>query len=330
MHSDLQPDGSGRTRAVRARATRHAFSFLASVALIAAAVVTISAPSASASGSDGGITSCTSYDAHPFQQPGERHREIFVPRGITQSVFIIPDGLSNGFFYWWEVQTVNGVVVAGPNSNVVKKMAWNALGYNFNLPNDSTREGTVQVFELSRIANFDDTAAPYGTGPFGDPLCSVTLVFADADGNDPRPAPPAPLAETPISAPVPAVSCSPMPAAAGATVTCTVTGGEPGIDILWRASYNPVITEAGVTLGADGTGTFSFVVPAAARGQEVMVELVEWTAPMSLGTTVGGVVPTSVPAGEGREVPAGSLAVTVALALVAGMVARRRAADLVD
>ena len=117
----------------------------------------------------------------------------------------------------------------------------------------------------------------------------------------------------------PSVSCAPLPAVVGATITCTVTGGNAGIDILWRAAYNPVIAETGVTLDASGSGTFSFTVPAAALGEELTVELVEWTAPLSLGT-VGGPVPTSVPSGEG-PVPAWSLVLAVLIAL--GLLRRR-------
>ena len=117
----------------------------------------------------------------------------------------------------------------------------------------------------------------------------------------------------------PSVSCAPLPPVAGASVTCTVTGGDAGIDILWRAAYNPVIAETGVTLDASGSGTFSFTVPAAALGEELTVELVEWTAPLSLGT-VGGPVPTSVPSGEG-PVPAWSLVLAVLIAL--GLLRRR-------
>jgi hypothetical protein len=98
-------------------------------------------------------------------------------------------------------------------------------------------------------------------------------------------------------------------------------GGDPGIDILWRAAYNPVFAEAGVTLDGSGTGEFSFTVPAAALGQSVTVELVEWLAPVSLGV-VGGPVPSSVPSGGG-PVPAWSL---VLLALAGGLVLRRMAA----
>jgi hypothetical protein len=106
-----------------------------------------------------------------------------------------------------------------------------------------------------------------------------------------------------------------------AAVTCTVTGGVPGIEILWRAAYNPVFAEAGVTLDADGVGTFAFTVPAAALGQELTVELVDWLAPVSLGF-VGGPVPTSVPSGGG-PVPVWSL---VLLALTGGLVLRRMSA----
>jgi YVTN family beta-propeller protein len=96
------------------------------------------------------------------------------------------------------------------------------------------------------------------------------------------------------------VSCSPEVARAGSPLTCTVSGGEglAGAEILWRAAYNPVIAEAGVTLDASGSGTFAFMVPAAAVGQVLTVELVDWAAPVALGT-VGGPVPTAVRSGGG-------------------------------
>jgi hypothetical protein len=118
-----------------------------------------------------------------------------------------------------------------------------------------------------------------------------------------------------------AVACDPFMPQVGRTITCTVTGGDPGIDVLWRAAYNPVFAEAGVTLDASGTGEFSFTVPAAALGQELTVELVEWLAPVSLGVA-GGPVPTSVPSGGG-PVPVWSL---VMLALAGGLVLRRMSA----
>jgi len=112
------------------------------------------------------------------------------------------------------------------------------------------------------------------------------------------------------------------PVAVGATVVCTVTGGEPGIEILWRAVYNPPFAGAGVTLDAAGAGTFSFTLPAAALGQELTVELVAWLAPASLGV-VGGPVPASVPAGEAPVVPARLLAFGL-LAVAGAVLAVRR------
>jgi hypothetical protein len=106
----------------------------------------------------------------------------------------------------------------------------------------------------------------------------------------------------------------------GAPVTCTVSGGDPGIDILWRAAYNPVIAEQGVTLDANGSGAFTFVVPAAAVGEVITVELVEWLAPVSLGTA-DGPTPTSVPAGSG---PAPAPVWPVLLLALAGGLALRR------
>ena len=116
----------------------------------------------------------------------------------------------------------------------------------------------------------------------------------------------------------PTLACTPRLLQVGATVSCTITGGEQGADILWRATYNPVIDEAGVTLDDAGLGEFSFVVPAAALGQELTIELVEWLAPISLGV-VGGPVPSSVPSGGG-PVPVWSL---VMLALAGVLVLRR-------
>jgi hypothetical protein len=95
-----------------------------------------------------------------------------------------------------------------------------------------------------------------------------------------------------------ALSCSPDRVVAGGAVTCLVTGGDPNVEILWRASYNPAFAGQGVRLDAEGNGSFSFVAPAAALGLPLTVELVEWDR--TAVVTVGGPVPASVPAGEGQ------------------------------
>jgi len=75
-----------------------------------------------------------------------------------------------------------------------------------------------------------------------------------------------------------------------------------------------------VTLDAEGSGEFTFVVPATALGQELTVELVEWLAPLPPGV-VGGPVPTSVPSGGGpAPAPVWSL---LLLAATVGLVLRR-------
>lgn len=99
-----------------------------------------------------------------------------------------------------------------------------------------------------------------------------------------------------------ALACAPDVVPVGGTVTCEVSGGDPNIDIQWRASYDPTFADAGVTLDAQGAGSFSFVAPVAALGQPVTVELVEWDRTDVV--EVGGPVPASVPAGEGRGGPA--------------------------
>ena len=141
---------------------------------------------------------------------------------------------------------------------------------------------------------------------------TVTVTRAAA----PSPEPSLPAADSGS----PELRCGPAMLQVGGEVVCEVLDGAAGIDILWRAAYNPVFAEAGVTLDETGRGEFSFVVPAAAVGRELTVELVEWLEPLSLGV-VGGPVPLSVPSGGGpvRVWP------LVLLAVAGGLVLRRMA-----
>jgi hypothetical protein len=93
--------------------------------------------------------------------------------------------------------------------------------------------------------------------------------------------------------------CSPDPVAPGGTVTCEITGGDPNVDILWSASYNPTFAVQGVTLDADGRATFTFVAPRPAQGQPITVELVEWDRTATVQVT-GAALPVRVSAGEGQ------------------------------
>lgn len=77
----------------------------------------------------------------------------------------------------------------------------------------------------------------------------------------------------------------------------------------------------GVRLGADESGVFAFTVPSAASGEELTLELVDWTAPVSLGV-VGGPVPSSIPAG-GVQPPDSVLASAALLGAIVLLALRR-------
>jgi hypothetical protein len=155
----------------------------------------------------------------------------------------------------------------------------------FNSPTPETTEvGTLIFYSVK-----EDLAT--GEEFKGVELCRLTLTFLpEGGGTDDED-------EEPTQSPL-ALSCSPDPVVAGGVVTCLITGGDPGIDILWRASYNPVFASQGVMLDAEGNGSFSFVAPAAALGLPVTVELVEWDR--TAVVTVDLPLPTSVPSGEGQ------------------------------
>jgi len=122
------------------------------------------------------------------------------------------------------------------------------------------------------------------------------------------------------------LACTPDPVAPGGTVTCEVSGGSAGFDILWQASFGSVFASQGVTLGADGRGSFSFVAPRGAAGQSV--ELVQWLRPLDVQVS-GSLVPARIPAGEGSG--ALPFAFGAALLLVAGSgVLRLRRASAVS
>ena len=130
----------------------------------------------------------------------------------------------------------------------------------------------------------------------------------------------------PAAGPRIALDCGPLPPAVGTEVRCAVTGADPSIDILWRAAYNPTFAEAGVRTTPEGTATFAFRVPAAALGEQLTVELVEWMAPVPLGV-VGATVPSSIPAGDGPGSPPSTFLVMPGLMMLAvAVLATRRPA----
>jgi hypothetical protein len=170
----------------------------------------------------------------------------------------------------------------------------------------ATPAGSMEEDDGLGIASSSDGSA-YVTGYFKEVATFGATTLTSAGGRDVFVARVDALGAWAWTAPnlpasVPAaglsVSCGPLPLRAGVLVTCAVSGGEAGIEILWRAAYNPAFAGEGVTLDASGSGTFRFTVPAAAMGEELTVELVAWLAPVSLGVVLNP-VPTSVPSGGG-------------------------------
>jgi hypothetical protein len=98
-----------------------------------------------------------------------------------------------------------------------------------------------------------------------------------------------------------------------------VSGGSDAERVEWRASYNPTFAGATVVLDAAGEGGFSFVVPAAALGSPLVVEVIGWGDPMVLVEQVGVPVPGSIPAGGGPQALAARPLVPAALLLAASV-----------
>jgi hypothetical protein len=159
-------------------------------------------------------------------------------------------------------------------------------------------DAPVGSYELLLAVLSEPDPESFGYRPTAAHAVPFTVV-----AGDPEPGPVGPAAT---------VTCDAADPLVGATVTCALTS-DPGVEFLWTASTDPVFATGVVTTDVQGSGTFAFVVPASAVGSEVLVEIVEWTAPLSIGT-VSGPVPTVVPAGEG-PVPALTL-LLVASALV--------------
>jgi len=159
---------------------------------------------------------------------------------------------------------------------------------------------------------FDNFAV--GTG------CDIDASFVTVTDDVLDPTFAASLETAPVVSRGPVLTCTPDPVVPGATVTCEITGGDPGIAMLWNASFNGPFAGAGVTLDAQGRGTFTFVAPRSAAGQSVTVELVDWTLPVTVGV-LDAVLPTRLPAGEGG-VPMSWMFAAVTLA-GAGLVSRR-------
>jgi len=156
----------------------------------------------------------------------------------------------------------------------------------------------------------------------GETFYGRTQTFTTLD-SDP---PPEPSAST--AGPELTLTCSPSEALAGQLVTCTALGGEPGVEVLWTATFPSITVTGSLVFGFDGSAAFSFIVPMTAAGASAAVELVDWLTPVEL--IIGSVAPNRIGAGEGFSgvirsgVASPSLATAVLLAGIGAVLRRRR------
>jgi len=122
----------------------------------------------------------------------------------------------------------------------------------------------------------------------------------------------------------PQLVCTPDPVAVGGTVTVAISGADANGEFLWNARYGTTrFAGAAVRSAADGTGTFTFQVPAGARGLPVTAELVDWNSSCVV-TVAGTATPTRLPAGEGPNAPLPGLLVLAGLLGAATVAGRLR------
>lgn len=124
---------------------------------------------------------------------------------------------------------------------------------------------------------------------------------------------------TPGASPV--LTCSPPAVATGVEVTCTVTGGDPDVDVLWSAERDGRDLRRGVRLDAEGRAVFTFIAPDGSGPLDV--RLVGWGAEVRLAVA-DAVVPTVVRAGGGPQNGLDERWGGVALALLLGVGAALR------
>lgn len=182
--------------------------------------------------------------------------------------------------------TADGFVVSITNYLAGSSFAWSTSGASATIG----AGGDLTVTGLAPGASATVTVTTMRPG-FASGSATVTGAAAAA---------PAPVPDPPVAGAHAGIgmSCSPRSPGVGTTVTCDVAGGDSGATILWRATSNPVIASDALQLDADGSGSFRFVVPVDALGAEILVELVDWMAPVSLGVVVHP-VPSAVNAGGG-------------------------------
>jgi autotransporter-associated beta strand protein len=210
--------------------------------------------------------------------------------------------------YEGDISGGGGLTKAGPGTLLLS-------GDNTYSGGTTIEQGTL---EAGSSSSEDGTTGPFGTGPIrlgpdgtldtaGQVVSNDVVLLTDTTSSGGTPGSDGSSAGA--SGPSIDLSCTDG-RRIGERITCTVTGGPEDHEMLWEAAYNPVFATGPVLLGADGTGTFSFVVPSEALGLPITVTLVGWAVSTVLGIagTVGdadaSLVPTRIEAGGGPMPPA--------------------------
>ena len=182
----------------------------------------------------------------------------------------------------------------------------------------------AQVFD-GWNSRADGTGQAFPAGSSYTPSSDLTLYAQYTAGS------PDPCATAAAPGASPTLTCQPEVVPTGGEVTCTVSGGDADVDILWEVVRGEAVLSAGVRLDATGAGTFRFAAPAGA-GDALAVRLVAWTGPVTVQVrddVVTQPLPTRVAAGGGpvgRVPPPAStgLALLVGVLLVAGPLGAHR------
>ncbi len=169
-------------------------------------------------------------------------------------------------------------------------------GSGFSFPDGTTTRSGVAAGTLR--VRFDPPALGAGSGELtlvGDDMARPLVIALTATGTPE----PAPTASGSAAATAPVLDCHEVQPIVGRELTCTVTlPDHPGVEILWRAGYNPTFHVDSVVLDGEGRGTLRLIPPRDAAGWPLWIELVAWDAPTEVGV-VSGPVPTSIPTGSG-------------------------------
>ncbi len=118
------------------------------------------------------------------------------------------------------------------------------------------------------------------------------------------------------------LACDPSTPVAGGPIVCRISGGDPDVDILWRAAVGGDVIEGVARTTGDGSGEFRVDLPRGSIGQAVSVELVSWLAPLALGFATGP-MPSAVPAGT-TPTPIAAFVLAAALAVIGSLILGRR------